>query len=259
MPSARSFPDDWKKGKIVPVNIKNSEQIVDNYLPVSLLPICSKIFQKLIFDSIYDFIDKNNHFNNNQSGFRPSDSCIHELIVITHHIFSVFDANLSLEVRGVFLDLSKAFDRVWHDGLLYKLKSNEIEGNLFELINAFLNNRCKWVVLNGQSSVWKSVTAGVPQGSVLGPLFFLIYINDVPLRLTTVKLFAYDTSLFSVVNNASVSASTLNNDLVKIRDWDFNWRMLFNPDPTKPAKEVVFLQKNNPWYSSFLIFQQCTN
>ena len=145
-----------------------------------------------------------------------------------------------MEVRGVFLDLPKAFDRVWHDGLLYKLKSNGTEGNLFELINALLNNRCQWVVLNGQPSVWKLVTAGVPQGSVLDPLFFLIYINGLPLGLTTVKLFADDTSLFSVVNNASVSASRLNNYLVKIRGWDFNWRVLFNSDPTKPAKEVVF-------------------
>ena len=88
-----------------------SNQIVDNYHPVSLLPICSKIFEKLIFNSIYDFIDKNNLFNNNQSGLRPSDSCIHQLIAITHNIFSAFDANPSLEVRGVFLDLSKAFDR----------------------------------------------------------------------------------------------------------------------------------------------------
>ena len=82
------------------------------------------------------------------------------------------------------------------------------------------------------------------QGSVLGPLFFLIYINDISLRLTTnVKLFADDTSLFSVVNNASVSASRLNNDLVKIRDWAFNWKMSFNPDPTKQAKEIIFSKK----------------
>ena len=155
---------------------------------MSLSPICSKIF-----DSIYDFIDKNNLFNNNQSGFRPNDSCIHQLIAITHNIFSAFDVNPSLEVCGVFRDLSKAFDRVWHDD------------NLFKLIISFLNNRCQRVVLNGQSSVWKSVTAGVPQGSVLGPLFFLIYINDLPLGLTTdVKLFADDTSLFPAVNNPRV-------------------------------------------------------
>ena len=81
----------------------------------------------MISDSIYDFTDKNNLFNDNQSGFRPNDSCIHQLIAITHNIFSEFDANPSLEVRGVFFDLSKTFDRVWHDGHLYKLKSNGID------------------------------------------------------------------------------------------------------------------------------------
>ena len=246
------FPVNWKKGKIIPVHThkKTLKQIVDNYRPVSLLPICSKIFEKLIFDSIYDFIDKNNHFNNNQSGFRPSESCIHQLIAFTRNIFSAFDANLSLEVRDVFLDLSKVFERVWHDGLLYKLKSNGIGGNLFKLIKSFLNNRCQRVVLNGQSSVWKSLTAGVPQGSVISSLFFLIYINYLPLGFTTnvkgltinVKLCVDDTSLFSVVNNASVSASSLNNDLVKIRDWAFNWKLSLNPDPTKQAKKFIFQQ-----------------
>ena len=131
-----------KKGNIIPVHKKNSKQIVDNYRLESLLPICSKIFEKLIFDSIYAFLYKNNLFNNNQSGFRPNASCIHQLIAIARNIFSAFDANPSLEVRGVFLDLSKGFDRVWNDGPLYKLKSNGIDGNLFKLIKSFLSSRC---------------------------------------------------------------------------------------------------------------------
>ena len=107
-----------------------------------------------------------------------------------------------------------------------------------------LNNRCQQLVLNGQSSVWKLVAAGVQKGSVIGPLCFLIYINDLPLGLTTnTKLFANYTSLFSVVNNASVSASRLNNDLVKVGDWAINWKMLFNPDPTKQAKEFKNISK----------------
>ena len=155
-------------------------------------------------------------------------------MAITYNILSAFDANPSLEVRGVFLDLSKAFDRAWHDELLYKLKGNEIDGNLFKLIESFLNNRCQRVVGNGQSSVWKLVLAGMPQGSVLGLLFFLVYINNLPLGLIIdVNFFADDTSYFSIVNNASVSVSSLNNDLMKIRDWAFNWKMPFNPDPTK--------------------------
>ena len=147
---------------------------------MSFFPICSKTSEKLIFDSIYEFIDKNNLFNNNLSGFRPNDSCIHQLIAFTHNIFGAFNSNPSLKVRGVFLDLSIAFDRTWHDGLLYKLKSNGIDGNLFKLIESLLNNRCQRVVLNDQSSVWKLVTGGVPQGSVLSPLFFLFTLITFP-------------------------------------------------------------------------------
>ena len=106
----------------------------------SLLLICSKIFEKPIFDSIYDFLDENNLFHNNQSGFRPNDFCIHQLIDITDNIFSAFDANSLLEIRGVFLDLYIEFDRVWHDALLYKLNSNGIDGNLFKLFKLFLIN-----------------------------------------------------------------------------------------------------------------------
>ena len=98
-------------------------------------------------------MNKNNLFNINQSGFRPNDSCIHQLISITHNIFTAFDADPSLEVRGIFLDLSKAFDRVWHDGLLYKLKSNGLHGKLLHLIESFLKNRHQRIVLNGQSTV----------------------------------------------------------------------------------------------------------
>ena len=114
-------------------------------------------------------------------------------------------------------------------GFFYKPKSNGIDSNLFKLIELVLNNRWQLIVPNGQSSVWKSVTAVVPQGSVLVLLFILIYINDLPLGLTTdVKLFTDYTSFFSVENIASVSASSLNNDLVKIRDWAFKWKVSFN-------------------------------
>ena len=223
------------------------------------MPICSKIFEKLIFDSIDDFIDKNNHFNNNQSGFRPRESCIHQLIAFTRNIFSAFDANLSLEVRDVFLDLSKVFDRVWHDGLLYKLKSNGIGGNLFRLIKSFLNNRCQRVVLNGQSLVWKSLAAGVPQVSVIRSLFFLIYINDLPLGFTTnvkgltinVKLCVDDTSLLSLVNSASVSASRLNNDLVKIQDWAFNGNCRLT--------QILLNKRKSLFFNNSLIEQDTTD
>ena len=152
---------------------------------------------------------QNNLLNSYQSSFRPNDSCINQLISINHNIYRAFDVNPSLDVRGVFLDLSKAFDKVWYEGLLYKLKNNGINGNALQLIESFLHNRRQRVVLNGQSSSWLSIRAGVSQGSVLGPLFFLIYINDLPEGLNSeVKLFADDTSLFSILNCKHFSFDT---------------------------------------------------
>ena len=150
----------------------------------------------------------------------PGDSCISQLLSITHEIYQSLDCNL--ETRGIFLDISKAFDRVWHKGLLFKLKSNGIDGPLFNLLKNYLHNRKQRVVLNGQTSDWSEIKAGVPQGSVLGPLLFLIYINDLPEGLqTNARLFADDTSIFSTVNDINVSCNELNHDLAEINEVGF--------------------------------------
>ena len=115
---------------------------------------------------------ESNLLNSTQSVFKTNDSCVNQLISITHSIFGAFDTNPPLEVRGVFLDLSKAFDRFWHEGLLPKLMSSGTNGNLFYLIELFLHSRCHRVVLTGQSSNWKFAKAGVLQGSLLGLLYF---------------------------------------------------------------------------------------
>ena len=185
-----------------------------------------------------------NLLNPNQSGFRLADSCINQLLAITHEIFKAFDCNPSLEVRSVFLDIVKAFDKVWHEGLLYKLKSMGISEELFKLLENYLSGRFQKVLLNGQTSSWRPILAGVPQGSILGPLLFLIYINDLPDELkSNAKLFANDTSLFAIVNDKNESANIFNNDLKLISKWAYDWEMLFNPDPSKPAQEVLFTRK----------------
>ena len=192
-----------------------------NYRPVSLLPICGEIFERLIFNELFNFLLENNLILPKQSEFKPGDSCINILLSITHEIYGSFD--VGLEVRGVSLDIFKAFNKVWHKGLLFKLAQNGISSNLLDLLSNFLSDRKQRVLLNGQTSEWRNVTAGVPQGSILGPLLFLIYINILSGDLSSkAKLFADDTSLFSVTHDITTSANELNNDLNKISDWHFS-------------------------------------
>ena len=248
------FPSDWKKGSIVPVHKKNDKQCLSNYRPISLLPICNKIFERLIFDEMFQLFVENNLISQHQSGFKPDDSCINQLLSITNEIHQLFDDGF--DVRSVFLGISKAFDKVRHDGLIFKLKQNGISGNLSNLLSDFLRNRKQTVVLNGKSSSWADVTAGVPQGSILGPLLsFIFNINDLADGLSSIaKFFADDTSLFSVVHNANTTAKELNNDLVKISNWAYQWKISFNPDPSKQAQEIVFSRKVNKDYHTPLAF-----
>ena len=140
--------------------------------------------------------------------------------------------------------MSKACDKVWHDGLIFKLKRNGIEGKLLTLLQDYLSNRKQRVVVNGTESNWGEIKAGVPQGSVLGPLLFLVYINDLEEGIkSSVKFFADDTSLFSIAQNPLISAEELNHDLSLISQWSHQWKMSFNPDPTKQAEEIIFSQK----------------
>ena len=109
------FLSEWKKGNVVPINKKDDKQNVKNYRPVPLLAICGKIFERVIYNVMYDFLTENDLLSPTQSGFRSSDSCINQLLSINHEILNAFDK--WLEVRGIFLDISKASDKVWHDGL----------------------------------------------------------------------------------------------------------------------------------------------
>ena len=114
------FPDSWKYANVVPIHKKGNRQLKMNYKPISLLPICGKILEQIVFDQIYSFLNANNLLSNYQSGFWPGDSAIYQLISITSTIYETFEKYD--ETRALFLDISKAFDKVWHDGLIFKLK-----------------------------------------------------------------------------------------------------------------------------------------
>ena len=136
------------------------------------------MFEKLMFNHLYSNLHTNNLITKIQSGFRPGDSTTNQLLYLIDEIHQAFDCTESFEVRAVFVNISKAFDKVWHEGLVSKLAQNGISGNLLKLFQNYLNNRKQRVVLNGSFYEYSKIRSGVPQGSILGPLLFLIYNND---------------------------------------------------------------------------------
>ena len=133
------FPSEWRKANVVPVFKKGDKQFVNNYRPISLLPITGKIFERLLYNQMFEFFIRNDLISQNQSGFKPGDFCINQLLAITYEICKFFDACL----RAVFLDISKALDKVWHQGLLYKLKHNGVSGNLLETLTDLKRSKAK--------------------------------------------------------------------------------------------------------------------
>ena len=254
--STSIYPDIWKIANVTPIFKKGDKQLIKNYRPISLLPICSKILEKLIFNQLYTYLHTNNLLTKNQSGFRPGDSTTNQLLYLIDEIHQAFDCTESFEVRSVFLDISKAFDKVWHKGLVFKLEQNGISGCLLNLFQNYLNNRKQRVVLNGSFSELSSVESGVPQGSILGPLLFLIYINDLETNIkSNINFFADDTMLFSIVKDPLITANDLNYDLDIINKWAHQWKLEFNPDPLKSAVEILFSCKKKPSYPSSYLFQ----
>ena len=191
------FPDCRKVSSVVPV-FKNvgERSTAKNYCPVSLLSVVSKVFEKLANNRIVDHLEKCGLFSDFQYGFRSSQSTTDCLTVASDRIARA--SNRSGATRAVALDISKAFDRIWHAGLLHKLKSYGISGQIFNLISSFLSNRRLQVVLDRKSSQECPVNVGVPQGSILGPTLFLLYINDPPDDVfCDIAISADDTTLYS--------------------------------------------------------------
>ena len=179
-------------------------------------------------------------FTSSQSSLLPNDSCIGQLLSIKDEIQVAFDNNPTVDVRGVFHDISKSFDKIQLSGLLFKLQAYGVESEFLALLKDYLDNCEQRVVLNGQTSDWRKINSGVSQGSVLGPFFF-IFIKYLPDRITSrFKIFADDTSLFSKVYGIDISAKELNSDSEKICRWAFRWKTELNCDPNKQANEVDF-------------------
>ena len=215
------FPSQWKLGNVLPLFKRDNRQLKDNYRPVSLLPCFGKICEKIVFKRVYCLLESTGFFYRLQSGFRPGNSTVMQLVYIVSQIYETIDRGN--EIRAVFLDISKAFDRVWHDGLLYKLKQLGIDGTL--------SNGLKG---EGAYSSLKEIQAGVPQGSVLGPLLFLIYVNDITDNLDSrCFLFADDTLLLDEVFSPEETANKLNNDLQTISSWADKWLVRMNASKTK--------------------------
>ena len=227
----KQFPDTWKLANVVPVYKKESKNIVSNYRPISLLSCIGKVFERCIYKHMYNFFITNDVITQLQSGFRPGDSSINQLVNLYDSFSSALDEGK--EIRVIFFDISKAFDKVWHRGLLFKLEKVGIKGNLLEWIKSYLSDRKQRVVINNQNSDYTNVEAGVPQGSILGPLFFLIYINDITENIrSNIRLFADDTSLYLIIDSPFTSATILNKDLTVIQNWADRWLVLFNAAKT---------------------------
>ena len=194
---------------------KGDRSKTSNYRPVSLLSNIGKIQERIVFKHMYNHFVNNNLLFKYQSGFRPGHSTTYQLVDIFHHICQSFDEKQYSCM--VFCDISKAFDKVWHKGLLFKFRQNGIKGNLLLWISNYLTSRKQRVQINSATSSLLSVNAGVPQGSVLGPLLFLIYVNDIAENLLSlVRLFADDSSLFFSATNLRDIEGIINHDLAQI-------------------------------------------
>ena len=228
-----TFPTDWKSANVNPLHKKESKQFTENYRPISLLSCVSKIFERCVFKFIFNHCIDNKIITRFQSAYQEGDSPVSQLLEIYDIVLEAIDKGKT--VKFAFLDVSRAFDRVWHKGLLHKLDSIGIRENLLSWFKSYLENRRQRVVINGQCSSWHDITAGVPQGSILGPLLFLIYINDIASIVeSNIRLFADDTSLFVIADNEEqeLASLTLNGDLSAISIWADQWFISLNERKT---------------------------
>jgi hypothetical protein len=242
------LPSAWKEAYITPLYKKGDKSMASNYRPVSLTSICCKLLEHVVHSNVISHLDRHGLLSDKQHGFRKERSCESQLITTIQDLAD--SLNAGGQVDAILLDFSKAFDKVPHQRLLTKVQNCGVTGSLLCWISDFLSDRTQSVVLEGQHSSPTPVTSGVPQGTVLGPLLFLIYINDMPSCVSsTPRLFADDCLLYRTIHSKSDS-EILQQDLDNLQEWENNWLMEFNADK---CEVIRITKKRKPILSSYTI------
>ena len=229
--SQNEIPEDWKRANVVPIFKKGERGKVENYRPVSLTSLICKVLESIIKDRIVSFLEVNRLIQDTQHGFRKGRSCLTNLLDFLNFATDQFDQGHQVDVA--YLDFSKAFDKVPHKRLMMQLQVHGIAGSLLKWIESWLSERQQRVMLNGTKSSWQDVLSGVPQGSVLGPLLFIIFVNNIESGLSSrVLKFADDLKVFRAITGQNERAS-LQRDLDELVKWSEKWQMKFNFDKCK--------------------------
>lgn len=243
------LPHDWKVGKVVPLPKTGNTYNPINYRPISLTSVPCKIVEHIIYSHLVHFLESNSFFSKYQHGFRKNYSCETQLLSLTNDLFGAVDRSSVIDC--IFIDFAKAFDTVSHKLLLYKLKSLNLDANILKWLECFLTNRTQYVAANDCNSTQCPVTSGVPQGSVLGPLLFLIYINDLPTTISsTIRLFADDCVLYREIFHPT-DQTVLQSDIDKISTWCDTWLMKLNTSKCKVMR--VSRQKHNTTACTYIL------
>lgn len=245
------FPNKLKISKIIPIHKSGDRCKLENYRPVSILSSLAKIFEKIVADRIVNFFDKNNLFNSNQFGFRKGVSTTTAIIQVLKLLYKNLDQHK--KCVGVFLDLSKAFDLVNHEILIKKLECYGVRGNTLDWFKSYLNNRKHYVYANNYKSEVLESTVGVPQGSILGPLLYIIYVND--FRFNNSIMYADDTSLLICEKKINEATNNANTQLQRIHQWYKNNNMIIN---SKKSTIIRFNVSNIKFDHSILIKNEGT-